>query len=463
MSNISNSIISNNDNNDNNGNNNNNYTDDDDDSDHEEQDQLIKNKNNIFAKQQNYYDDNSYEDSSSDSDDDDGDNYSNSDIEYNSNNVNKNSKDKKTVVINKKSNHSPFTSNDVIYKSDPFQEKIPTKSNNKTALPFTFYRGFCVILCVVIYLVLAVTYFFEFRFLSIHPAAPTSSTDDPGREQAIMKRDWVYYLFLINRPLVLVPLLIILPLYALNNAKTIKYSLFIAVAICLSIVGDCLYSFQISVIDSSMSEIYKEMIYFFYLVFYMLSKLFYTVAFIVGIGKRIKIRLFQAIPFYTYAATLVLLVVFSKTIAPMIITPSNIPESGFSLEALSTSSSSTSSLVDIDPTHLSLIIIYSFVEATLMWRAVSLTSSFPGSNPTRLLLWLNVLGSLVFCITDTLILINQFYYRLNGIFYYSTGGIWLGHALIAFSTPRRLDVREYIFKVFGMNTSKYFKYKYINS
>jgi len=348
-------------------------------------------------------------------------------------------------------------SNEIIYKSDPFHEKIPTKLDNKRALPFTFYRGFCVILCVVIYLVLAVTYFFEYRFLGIHPATGDSST-------SVMKRDWVYYLFLINRPLVLIPLLIIIPLYALNNKKTIKYSMFIAIAVCFSIVGDCIYSFQISVIGSSMAEMYQEIIYFFYLIFYMLSKLFYTVAFIVGIGKRIKIRLFQAIPFYTYAGTLVLLVVFSKTIAPIIIKPSNIPESGFSLDVSSYSSSSNDSkLVDIDPTHLSLIIIYSFIEATLMWRAVSLTSSFPGSNPTRLLLWLNVLGSLVFCITDTLILVNQFYYKLAGIFYYSTSGIWLGHILIIFSIPRRLDVREYIFKVFGMNTSKYFKYKYINS
>eukprot|EP01132_Coremiostelium_polycephalum_P009899 gene9899-12142_t len=308
---------------------------------------------------------------------------------------------------------------------------------------------------VFLYLLLAASYLVEYEFAG----------------QSLI----AYYMFLVTRPVVLVPLIFIIPLYGINDHKTLKYSIFISAAILLNIIGDCIFSFQVSVAGTRLGLIYQEVIMFFNLVFYILSRLFYTIAFIIGIGKKIKLRLFHSIPFYIYAATIVLLVVYSKTIAPVIIKPNNILtnfvdndgdnnnivnkftlftstiiQSSNSTSSSSSSSSSpiaisssqdqsSSSLTDMDPAHFSLIVVYAFIEATLIWRALSLTSSFPGSNPTKLLLWLSVLGSTIFGATDTLMVISSYYYPIKGIFYLTTGGIWLGHALIVFSIPRRME------------------------
>ncbi|KYR01283.1 hypothetical protein DLAC_02407 [Tieghemostelium lacteum] len=256
--------------------------------------------------------------------------------------------------------------------------------------------------------------------------------------------------FLIIRPLVLLPLIIIIPFYAINNHKTLKFSLFVALALFLNIIGDLIISFEFSLSNSSNGALFDQVFHIFSIIFYLLSRLFYVIAFIIGVGKKVKLRLFHSIPFYTYAATMVLLMVFSKQIAPIIIKPSN--QTIITTVIASSQESSSGDYHDpFNSTELSLVVIYAFIEATLMWRSLPL--SYPGYSASRQLIWLGVLGSTVFGITDTLTVISFYYYPLKGIFYYNTIGIWLGNALILFSVPRRIEVRDYIFQLFKSNKS----------
>ncbi|KAN0023629.1 hypothetical protein ACTFIV_008016 [Dictyostelium citrinum] len=409
----------------------------------------------------------------------------------NNNNNNSNNIDNNLDNINKnnnlKKNNDMVRSyeNNIIYKTEgPFNETIPIMIKNDGSspplnLPFTFLRGLWVIILVVVFLLLATSYFIEYRFLDLHP-------NNTG-ERAI------HYIFIATRPVVLVPLIFIIPLYGLNDRKTSKYSFFIGIALVLNIIGDCIYSIQINdqlenVANSSdgngtatnshqqnQSLLLNEMMYLFSLIFYMCSRLMYTIAFLIGIGKNIKPRLFHSIPFYVYSAALILLIVFSKSISPYMsrntfqplpnLDPSNNNNNDNNNNSLNNlyggnnngtnsiegGSDSSSDLTDVDPAHFSLICIYGFIEATMVWRAISLTSSFPGTSPSKMLLWLGVLGATTFGIVDTLLVINTYYHPINAIFYLSTGGIWLGTSLIVFSIPRRPDVKDYIFKVFRLN------------
>eukprot|EP01133_Synstelium_polycarpum_P017522 gene17522-20908_t len=147
-----------------------------------------------------------------------------------------------------------------------------------------------VVILVVIYLMIITSYFLEFRF-----------TD---------QSEFAYYMFLITRPLPMLPLLFIIPLYGVNDSKTLKYSIFIAAALCANIVS-----------EYKSDEYLENVLYYFSFTFNVLSRVFYTIAFIVGIGKSIKIRIGFALPFYSYSATLILMIVFSNQIAPVIIRP----------------------------------------------------------------------------------------------------------------------------------------------
>ncbi|EAL61919.1 hypothetical protein DDB_G0290977 [Dictyostelium discoideum AX4] len=401
-------------------------------------------------------------------------NNNNIDNSNNNNNINNNNNNNN---LKKKNDMVRSYENNIIYKTEgPFNETIPIMiKDDETGplnLPFTFLRGLWVIILVAIFLLLATSYFIEYRFLDLHP--------NNNGERAI------HYTFIATRPVVLVPLIFIIPLYGLNDRKTSKYSFFIGIALVLNIIGDCIYSIQINdqlenVANSSggggtdgdtnsrqenQNLLLNEMMYLFSLIFYMCSRLMYTIAFLIGIGKNIKPRLFHSIPFYVYSATLILLIVFSKSISPYMSRntfqplPDLEPNSNNNNYNYNNNngtvsgggdSDSSSDLTDVDPAHFSLICIYGFIEATMVWRAISLTSSFPGTSPSKMLLWLGVLGATTFGIVDTLLVINSYYHPINAIFYLSTGGIWLGTSLIVFSIPRRPDVKDYIFKVFRLN------------
>ncbi|GAM26422.1 hypothetical protein SAMD00019534_095970 [Acytostelium subglobosum LB1] len=321
--------------------------------------------------------------------------------------------------------------------------------------PFTFHHSMMVVIMVVIYLMLITFFMIMYRFAA--------------------QSTFSYYMFLIVRPLPMVPLLLIIPLYGINDEKTRRYSICIAVALVLSFISDVLLSAEVNASAASRAGTgYSPGLYYASFTFTLLARVAYTTAFVVGIGKSIKIRLFHAIPFYAFSATMVLMIVFSKQIAPVLIPPHHPfgASSGLDLSAkythtfdsyttttLSSStpgdseassyietSSSTSPIPQLDTGNFTLVIIYAIVESTMLWRALALVSSFPGTNPTRALLFLSVIGATVFAITDTLIIISNYYYPIQGIFYLSAGGFWLGHSLIVFSIPRRMDFQDYLNK-----------------
>ncbi|GAM19635.1 hypothetical protein SAMD00019534_028100 [Acytostelium subglobosum LB1] len=323
------------------------------------------------------------------------------------------------------------------YTSD--DSTLATSSNHTTlytppprlipSLPFTFHRALTVVILVVIYVALITTYFVVYPLID--------------------QSNFALNLFLIIRPVPALALIGIIPLYGINDTKTWRYSMFIALGLMTSIVADIFFSVDVHLLSSTSSLHAALVVYYMMLTFTLVSRVLYTVAFVLGIGKNIRKRLPYAVPIYCFCATMVLMIVFSKQIAPVLIRWHNpIPN---------TDNDSISSSFDqsaIDPTSLALVIIYGIVEATLLWRAVALTSSFPGSNPTKILLWLSVLGSTVFCIADTLTVVSLYYYPLDGIFYLSTGGYWLGHILIVFSIPRRMEVRDYLAKYFKVLKEK---------
>jgi len=91
------------------------------------------------------------------------------------------------------------------------------------------------------------------------------------------------------------------------------------------------------------------------------------------------------------------------------------------------------------------IAVYVFVECTMAWRALALTSGFPGSQHSKLLLWLSVVAASLFIASDTLILLNAFYENLIPAPYLSGSLTWLAQAMVTFSVPRRLARKDYVY------------------
>jgi uncharacterized membrane protein YhhN len=92
---------------------------------------------------------------------------------------------------------------------------------------------------------------------------------------------------------------------------------------------------------------------------------------------------------------------------------------------------------------LVLFVIDEFVTSTMGWRALALTSGFPGSDRAKLLLWLSVVGAALWMASDTLITINAYYNPIPGSMYVAPLVYYVAQLAFAFSVPRRLTKSDY--------------------
>jgi len=226
---------------------------------------------------------------------------------------------------------------------------------------------------------------------------------------------WVMYT---NKPLPLALLLVLVPIYSEYNKKSIMYTVWILVGITFCLAGDVILMFQVAmpyskhpVIEEG-SEPYNDQskdakLFMYGMLCYMIGKCFYALAFTIGVGKEFKFKLLHSIPFYAFGGLLIVLV-YSEI-----------------------------------GSDFSYLVVYVFVECTMGWRALALTSSFPGSDRSKLLLWLSVVGSALLMAADTLDVYNAYYAPLRGANFVANGIYWAGQLLIALSVPRRLTNSDY--------------------
>lgn len=92
---------------------------------------------------------------------------------------------------------------------------------------------------------------------------------------------------------------------------------------------------------------------------------------------------------------------------------------------------------------LVLFVIDSFVTSTMGWRALALTSGFPGSDRAKLLLWLSVVGAALWMSSDTLRIISAYYHPMAPSRFLTPMLYYLGQLANTFSVPRRLTRSDY--------------------
>lgn len=222
------------------------------------------------------------------------------------------------------------------------------------------------------------------------------------------RSEWVVYAL---RPLPLTLLLVVVPVYAEYNKKTLMYAIWIFIGLVCCLAGDILFLLNIEVPYANSSDggvnHTGDVIFIYGLLCYMLGKLFYTVAFTIGVGKEHSLKIFHSIPFYAYGGMVIALVY--------------------------------TQIGD----EFAYLVIYMFVSSTMGWRALALTSSFPGSDRARLFLWLSVVGSAMLIACDTLVIYDAYYRALQGYLYYVTSIYLCGQLLITFSVPRRLTYSDH--------------------
>jgi len=206
-----------------------------------------------------------------------------------------------------------------------------------------------------------------------------------------------WFLFM-DRPLPVFILMLLVPIYGEYNKKTITYVVWIEIGLLFCLVADVILLFNNRETNHLMT---------YGLSANMLGKICYTVAFTVGVGKEFKLKLLLCVPYYAFGG-LILFLVYPKILNQFIY-----------------------------------FLIYVFFECTMGWRALTLTSEFPGSDRTKLLLWFSAVGAALFIASDTLIILNEFYMPLNGEVYYASLIYWLAQLFIAFSVPRRLTKSDY--------------------
>jgi len=281
------------------------------------------------------------------------------------------------------------------------------------------FRIILIILLVILYLSIVLTYIICMRY------------------QVLTQHPWVLY---VTKPLPLTLLLVLVPLYAEYNRKTLMYAIWIYLGLICCLVGDVIlmfqssipyaknianaYDFSVSNTNTHTNSITKlgsssdanpdsqsrdrdAKIFIYGMLCYMIGKCFYTIAFTIGVGKIFRFKILHSIPFYAFGAMVVALVYTE---------------------------------IGDDFAYL---VVYVFVECTMGWRALALTSGFPGSDRAKLLLWLSVVGSAMLMAADTLSIYNAYYEPLRGASFFACGIYWLGQLLIIFSIPRRLTNSDY--------------------
>jgi len=220
---------------------------------------------------------------------------------------------------------------------------------------------------------------------------------------------------IIIRPLPVLYLILILPIYATITKKTRVYILFIAFGMIFCILGDILTivddAYQLTDTTTNVPITQgKSTMFIVGMAGYLIGKFCYTVSFSVGVGKISKWKLLYALPFYVFGAAILAMVL------PKI------------------------------RQDFGLFVVYQIVESTMGWRALALTGGFPGSDRAKLLLWFSVVGACCFITGDTLLVLDVFYAPFKDAQMYYQGAYWLAQLLVAFSVPRRLTESDYLFK-----------------
>jgi len=139
----------------------------------------------------------------------------------------------------------------------------------------------------------------------------------------------------------------------------------------------------------------------------LMAKVCYTIAFTLGVGKGAPLRLILCVPFYAFCGAVIGLIYDKITIS------------------------------------IVLFVIDEFVTSTMGWRALALTSGFPGSDRAKLLLWLSVVGAALWMASDTLFIVNAYYNPIPGSVYVAPLIYYIAQLAFAFSVPRRLAKSDY--------------------
>jgi len=208
-------------------------------------------------------------------------------------------------------------------------------------------------------------------------------------------KHWFIYL---NKPLPIFILLFLLPIYGEYYKKTLMYSVWIEIGLLFCWVSDLIMMFN--------NEETNHLVGY-GLAASLIGKICYTVAFTVGVGKEFKFKFPLSIPFYAFGGLILFLIRHQIT------------------------------------QQFVYFVIYVFFECSMGWRSLALTSEFPGSDRTKLLLWFSAVGSALLIASDTLVILNEFNTPLAGEVYYASLIYWSAQLFIALSVPRRLTRSDY--------------------
>jgi len=199
----------------------------------------------------------------------------------------------------------------------------------------------------------------------------------------------------VDRPLPVLVLILIVCIYAERSKKTLPYTSFVLGGLVLSLAADIVFGAtydEENVFGMSVA---------------LSAKVFYTVGFTFGVGKGAPFKLILCVPFYAFCGAVIALV-YQQVKVDMV-----------------------------------LFILNLFVTSTMGWRALALTSSFPGSDRAKLLLWLSVVGAALWMCSETLRILNEYFSAMDSAVYLIPMTYYLAQLGCAFSVPRRLTRSDY--------------------
>lgn len=200
----------------------------------------------------------------------------------------------------------------------------------------------------------------------------------------------------VDRPFPVVVLVAIVFVYAdMRSRKTIAYTMCVLGGLVLCAAADVVFAANDD--DNSTAGVIVNLT----------AKTLFTIGFTLGVGKGAPLRLLLCVPFYAFCGAVIALV------------------------------------YDKVEMHMVLYVIDQFISGTMGWRALALTSGFPGSDRSKLLLYLSVVGAALWLCSETLQTVNAYYSPMSSAIYLVPITYYLALTMLAFSVPRRLTRSDY--------------------